>query len=35
MGEQEEEVEQDRGKELRLACQNTNQSNHTLCHGGC
>ena len=27
--------EQDRRKKLGLACQNTNQSNHTLCHGGC
>ena len=36
MGEQEEEEEeQDRRKKLGLACQNTNQSNHTLCHGGC
>ena len=35
MKEQEEEEEEDRGKKLGLACQNTNQSNHTLCHGGC
>ena len=33
VGEQEEE-EQDRRKKLELACQNTNQLNHTLCHGG-
>ena len=35
VGEQGEEKEQDRRKKLGLACQNTNQSNHTLCHGGC
>ena len=35
VGEQEEEKEEDRRKKLGLACQNTNQSNHTLCHGGC
>ena len=35
VGEQEEKEEQDRRKKLVLACQNANQSNHTLCYGGC
>ena len=36
VGEQEEEKkEEDRRKKLGLVCQNTNQLNHTMCHGGC